>query len=268
MEVTAAKPSGIAANAFATSSAWDLLFALTMRDLRVRYQGTVLSYVWWIARPLALGAVLYFALGQVLRLGIPNYSVFLLSALFPWFWFASTLQQATGSFVNNSGLLRKVVFPRLILPLSAVLYNTVQFLLTLPVLALFVLISGIEPHITWALGIPILMLLQIALLVGLATLLSSLNVFFRDLEPLVEVSMTIGFYASPIIYSMDLVPDRFRPILMLNPIAPLLEAWRQLFIEGELPGADLWPAVALTVIALVLGMGIFRSLERHFADAL
>lgn len=274
MQATAVGESRFAAAVRSAISTWDLLVAITTRDLKVRYQGALLSYLWWIARPLALGGVMYFALGRIAKLGIDNYPVFLLSALFPWFWFATSIQQGATSFSGNGGLLKKVNFPRMVLPLSAVLINTVQFVLTLPVLMLFMVIAaqGSEQidgfHATWLLGIPILLVIQLALHIGLCTFLASANVFSRDLSPLLEVVMRLLFYMSPIIYSMEIVPDQYRPILMLNPIAPLLEAWRQLFMAGTLPDSDIWPAIVFAGVALVLGLGLYRMTQRYFADAL
>lgn len=250
------------------STTWDLLLAITRRDMRVRYQGTVLSFIWWIVRPLTLGTVLFFALGKVLQLGIPNYSVFLLSALFPWFWFSGSISQATGIFVSNGGLMKKVRFPKLILPLSAVLFNTSQFLLTLPILIGFVLIAGISPSVTWIVGIPALLALQLLLLIGLGTLLATLNVFFRDLGPMVEVALLLLFYLSAIIFPLERVPDEFRPYLALNPVAPLIDAWRNLFLYGEFLDGDIWPALVITAASLALGLFAFNKLEGHFADAL
>ncbi|MEX0786703.1 MAG: ABC transporter permease [Dehalococcoidia bacterium] len=268
MAAAATRPFSISEAARSTSSAWDLLLAVTIRDIRVRYQGTFFSFIWWIARPVALGLVLYFALGRVLRLDIPNYSVFLISALFPWFWFSGGIQQTAGTFVSNSGLIKKVQFPRAILPLSAVFFNTVQFVLTIPILITFVLVSGIEPSVNWALGVPILFALQLLLLIGLGMFLASLSVFFKDLGPMLDVIMLLMFYMSAVIYPLERVPDSYRPILALNPIAPLIDAWRNLFLYGQLPDGDLWPAVALTGVALALGIAVFRRLEGHFADAL
>jgi lipopolysaccharide transport system permease protein len=247
---------------------WDLLVAITLRDLRVRYQGTILSYVWWIARPLALGLVLYFALSRVLRLDVPNYGIFLMAALFPWFWFSGSVQQSVNSFIANGGLLKKVRFPRLILPLSAVFYNTVQFLFSLPVLILLILVSGLDVRVIWLAGVPILLVLQLLILIGLAMFVSSVNVFFRDLGPFMDVVMRVMFYGTPIIYPLDRVPDRFKPLVLLNPLAPVIEGWRDLFLEGTLPGVELWPAIVFAVAFLVIGVGVFRKLEKYFADAL
>jgi lipopolysaccharide transport system permease protein len=272
MEATATRHYSLAAAARASSAAWDLLLAITARDLRVTYQATFLSYLWWIARPLATGFVMYFALGRVLgvgaRLGIPNFAVFLLSALFPWFWFSGSVQQSAGAFVANGGLLKKVQFPRLILPLSAVFHNAMQFLFSLPVLAFFVVIAGVDPDVAWVVGIPILFALQLLLLVGLGALLASITVFLRDLQPFLGVVLLLMFYGSPIIYPFERVPERFKPFVLLNPAAPLLEGWRKLFLEGSVPGTDLWPTIVATAVLLVLGLGVFRVLEKYFADAL
>ena len=256
-------------------TAWDLLVAVTLRDLKVKYQGTVLSYIWWIARPLALGMVLYFALGRVLRLDVEgsdvyvaNYGVFLLAGLFPWFWFSGAVQQSASAIVANGGLLKKVRFPRLILPLSAVFFNTVQFLLTLPILIIFVLFAGINPDITWAVGIPLLLGLQLVMLMGLGMLVAALNVFFRGLGPLIEVVRLLMFYTSGVIFPLERVPERFQPIVKLSPMTTLLEAWRDLFLRGSLPGLELWPAVVGTAVVVVIGVTTFRTLERFFADAL
>lgn len=275
VDVTATRPFNWAAAAKSTATAWDLLIAVTARNMKVRYQGTVLSYVWWIARPLALGLVLYFALGRVLRLDIEgsdsyveNYGVFLLAGLFPWFWFSSAIQQATSSFVANGGLLKKVRFSRLILPLSAVFFNTIQFLLTLPILVIFVYFAGIDPKIAWIVGIPMLLILQTLLLVGLGTLFASLNVFFRDLGPLLDVVLLLMFYTSAVIFPLERVPEAFQPIVKLSPITTLVEGWRKVFLEGSLPGMELWPAMVGTAVTLVIGLAAFRALERYFADAL
>jgi ABC-type polysaccharide/polyol phosphate export permease len=268
VKAQAIQPAGIASISNSASSAWDLLLAVTARDIKVRYQGTLLSYVWWIARPIALGAVLYFALGQVLRLGIPNYGVFLMSALFPWQWFAGSITQGAGTFTGNAGLLKKVRFPRIILPLSAVLFNTTQFLMTLPVLVIFVFVAGLDPHLNWLVGIPVLLVIQLLLIVGLSTLLASANVFFRDLGPILEVGMMLMFYITPIIYPISRVPDRFEWLMKINPMAPLIEAWRELFLFGSFPDVDIWPALLLTALSLLLGIVLFRRLEGHFADAL
>ena len=246
-------------------NAMELVGALTNRELRLRYQGSVFGWAWSLARPLALGLILSFALNKVLGTGIT--AEFLLAALFPWFWFQSSVQAASGSFIGNGGLLKKVRFPRAVLPLSAVLGNTAQFVLALPVLAVFLFVSGHEPNAAW-LALPLVFAVQFALITGLAFFVASATVYFRDLEHIIEVLMNLLFYATPIIYAASLVPDGYTWVTKVNPLAPIMEGWRGILLDGDWPPTDLWYAAALTAVALIAGWFTFRRLEDGFADVL
>jgi ABC-type polysaccharide/polyol phosphate export permease len=246
-------------------SSFELVAALTSRDLRLRYQGSVFGWAWSMARPLALGIILSFALGKVLGTGIT--AEFLLAGLFPWFWFQGSIQAATTTFVGNGGLLKKVRFPRAVLPVSVVLGNTMQFVLSLPVLAGFLIFSGHEPNLAW-LALPLVFGLQLALIMGAALFVASVTVFFRDVEHITDVVMSLLFYATPIIYAADRVPDSYEWVTRVNPLAPLAEGWRAILLDGELPGADLAISAGLTVVLLVAGWFTFRKLEDSFADAI
>ena len=250
------------------SRTWDLLFAFTTRELILRYRGTVFGYVWWLARPLALGLLLWFAMSKVLDVNIPDYHLFIMTGLFPWFWFSSAVSESTNVLVNNGPLLKKVPFPRVILPLSCAFGNAAQFVLTLPVLLAFVMIGGKSAEPVWLIGIPFLILLQFTLTVGIGMALSPLNVFLRDMAPLVEVTTTMLFYASAVIFPLDRVPESMRPIVHLNPIASLMEGWRSVILEGAFPGIDIWPALVSAALAAVVGLTIFRALENHVADGI
>lgn len=245
-------------------SGFELLAALTSRDLRLRYQGSLLGWAWSLIRPFALGLVLTFALGKVLGTGIT--AVFLLTGLFPWFWFQGSVQGAATTFVGNGGLLKKVRFPRSVLPLSVVMGNTLQFVLALPVIAGFLIVSGHNPAWSWLPGIPLLFALQLALTAGLALVVASITVFFRDLEHILEVLLNLLFYATPIIYSADKIPSGYTWILWINPLAPLLEGWRAVLLDGGWPGRDLLASAGLSLVAVVVGWFIFRRLEDSFAD--
>jgi ABC-type polysaccharide/polyol phosphate export permease len=242
-----------------------LLSALTSRELRLRYQGSFFGWAWSLVRPLALGLILSFALGKVLKTGIT--AEFLLAGLFPWFWFQSSVQAAAATFVGNGGLLKKIRFPRAVLPLSVVLGNTLQFLFSLPVLAAFLLFNGHEPNAAW-LALPLIFVLQLALISGLAFFVASVTVFFRDLEHIVEVLLNLVFYATPIIYSADKVPSSYHWVIRLNPLAPLADGWRRILLEGKWPSSDLWFSVGLTAVAVAAGWGVFRWLEDSFADGI
>jgi lipopolysaccharide transport system permease protein len=247
---------------------WELLYLLTLRDLKLRYQDTALGLLWSLMKPLALGAVLYVALSTFVRIDVDDYHLVLLTALFPWVWFQTSVLLATPAFAANGALLKKVPFPRVVLPFSTVLNGGVHFLLTIPILIILLAVSGRHPNATWIIGIPLLALLQLALLMGVIMVLASVDVFFRDLEHLTEVLLNLLFYVTPILYPLSLVPDRWEPVLLINPLTSLIEAWRDLFMNNALPGADLWPALVFTAAALVFGRETFRRLEPGFADAL
>lgn len=244
----------------------ELLAALTSRDLRLRYQGSVFGWLWTLARPLALGAILSFALGTVLAADISNYPVFLLCGLFPWFWFQGGVQAASTSFVGNGGLLKKVRFPRAILPLSVIFAHTLQFLLSLPILFLFLLVYGYQPEPVWVLGVPLLFAVQLALIAGLGLFVASVTVILRDIEHITEVLLGLLFYATPILYNVDRIPDGYRWIVWLNPLAPIAEGWRRVLLQGELPGEQFIVATALAILAAAIGWLTFRALEERFAD--
>jgi lipopolysaccharide transport system permease protein len=249
---------------------WELLVLLTARDVKLRYQGTILGLLWTLAKPLLLALVLYFALNKVLGVKVGNapYHLFLLSALFPWGWFQASLQFSAASFSNNAPLLKKVYFPRFVLPLSTVANQLFHFCLSIPILMLLLIVSGRYPGPEWLLGIPFLIAIQLLLLSGSVLVVASFNVFLRDLEHLVEVSLNLWFYLTPILYSLERVPKKVQPVMLINPMTSLIEAWRNLFLNNKLPGADIWPALIFTAVALVVGIIVFRTLEERFEDAL
>jgi len=261
-------PTGI--NLSRVIHTWELLVLLTARDLKLRYQGTILGFLWTMAKPLLLGLVLYFALNRVLgiKVGDAPYHLFLLSALFAWGWFQASLQFSTSSFSNNAPLLKKVYFPRFVLPLSTVTNQLFHFCLSIPILMLLLIASGRYPGPEWLLGIPVLIAIQLLLLAGAVLVVASFNVFLRDLEHLVEVFLNLWFYLTPILYSLDRVPEKVQPVMLINPMTSLIEAWRDLFLENELPSLDIWPALVFTAVTLVAGIIVFRTLEERFEDAL
>jgi lipopolysaccharide transport system permease protein len=237
--------------------------------LKLRYQDTVLGFVWSVIKPLLLGLVLYVILSNVAKIesDIP-YQLVLLPALFPWSWFQTSVIMAAPAIANNGNLIKKVHFPRYVLPFSTVANNMVHFLLTIPIILIFILASGRQPNLTWLIGIPLLALVQLALLMGTVLFVSAIDVYFRDLEHLLDVFLTLMFYMTPILYPLSAL-GKYKDIALLNPMAVLVEAWRNLFVRNELPTpVDLWPCLAVTAVAVLVGSFVFGRLEKGFADAL
>ncbi|MGQ9571584.1 MAG: ABC transporter permease [Dehalococcoidia bacterium] len=250
---------------------WELLLLLTVRDVKLRYEGSVLGFLWTLAKPMLQALVFSFALSTVLRVdwggGVP-YVLFLLSALFPWAWFQSSIQFSAASFSNNAALLKKVRFPRFVLPLSAVTSQLLHFVLSIPILMVLLVVADYYPGLEWLIGVPLLMAIQLLMLAGAVLLVASFNVFLRDLEHLVEVLMTLWLYLTPILYPLSLVKERLGSVIYLNPMASLIQAWRDLFLYDQLPGAEIWPALVFTALALVAGTIAFKTLEGQFEVAL
>jgi lipopolysaccharide transport system permease protein len=247
-----------------------LLFLLTARELKLKYQDTVLGFVWSVIKPLLLGLVLYVILSNVARIqtGDIPLQLVILPALFPWSWFQTSTLMATPSIANNGNLIKKVHFPRYVLPFSTVANNMVHFLLTIPIILIFILASGRQPNYTWLIGIPLLTLVELVLLMGVVLFVSAVDVYFRDLEHLVEVFLNLAFYMTPIIYPLSTL-GKYQNVALLNPMAVLVEAWRNLFVRNELPSlVDLWPCLAVTAAAVLIGSFVFGRLEKGFADVL
>ena len=213
--------------------------------------------------------MLYVVLRTFIRISVPDYGLVLLAALFPWTWFQTSLVIAVASFASNGALIKKVYFPRFVLPLATVMNNGVQYALSIPVLVILLLISGYVPNWTWLVGIPYLLLVQAVLIMGIVLFIASLNVYFRDLEHLTDVFVgLIWFYLTPVIYPLSLVPEKYHNLVLLNPMASLIEGWRALFLHNQIPGGELWPALVFAAVAAAIGSFSFRSMEGGFADAL
>jgi ABC-type polysaccharide/polyol phosphate export permease len=193
----------------------------------------------------------------------------LLVGLFPWTWFQTSLVIAVSSFANNGALIKKVYFPRFVLPLATVLNNGVQYAFSIPVLIVLLVVQGYRPDWTWIIGIPYLLAVQAVLIMGIVLFIASLDVYFRDLEHLTDVFVgLIWFYLTPVIYPLSIVPDRYHDWMLLNPMTSLIEGWRDLFLRNTIPGAELWPALVFAIGIAALGSFSFKKMEGGFADAL
>lgn len=263
-----AKDGGVGINRQVRRS-WDLLYLLTFRELKLRYQDTIFGFLWSLIRPLLQGAVLFVVLRKFIRIDVEDYHLVLLAGLFPWTWFQTSLLLAVGSFAGNGALIKKVYFPRFVLPLATVLNNGVQYAFSIPVLVLLLLVGGYTPNWAWLIGVPYLLLVEAVLIMGVVLFIASVDVYFRDLEHLTDVFVgLIWFYLTPVIYPLSIVPEKYHTWVLLNPMASLIEGWRNLFLHNQLPGADLAPALLFAAGIAALGSFSFRKMQGGFADAL
>ena len=246
----------------------DLVIVLTQKEIKVRYKNNVLGYLWSIANPLAFAFVFFIAFKVVMKINMENYTLFLIAGLFPWQWFANSVSVAPGVFIGNSSIIKKVNFPRNVIPLTIVLQDMIHFLLSIPIIVLFLFLYQKSPSVSWLYGIPLLLGIQLGMTYGIALMLSSVNLFFRDVEKLTTILLTFVFYLTPIIYPELMVPEKYRSLINLNPMAPLMVSWRNLFLDGALDPQALTVSFAYSIIMLLLGYAVYRRLSWKFAEVL
>lgn len=248
----------------------DLLYFLVWRDLKVRYKQTVLGAMWAILQPvltMVLFSVVFGALAHLPSDGIP-YPIFTFTALLPWQLFAYSLSQSSNSLVDNQNLVKRIYFPRVIIPLSSVFAGLADFAIAFSVLVCMMLIYGIQPSIR-LLSIPLFVLFAMGTAVGVGLWLSALNVKYRDVRYTIPFLTQFWMYASPIAYSSSLVPERWHLLYGLNPMAGVVEGfrWALLGRSGAVPSL-IWASVSVVALMLVGGLVYFRFTEDEFADIL
>ncbi|MHB8144817.1 MAG: ABC transporter permease [Vulcanimicrobiaceae bacterium] len=243
-----------------------LLYELVVRDLVLRYRGSVLGFVWTILNPLLFMAIYTLVFSVYLRIGIAHYAVFLIAGLVPWQWFASSVQAGTSSIVDGRMFVGKTVFAPIILVLMPVLSNLVNFLFSLPILVAVVLIFHVP--LGWSiLALPLLLGIQFLLTSGIVMFLATLNVFFRDLQQLIAVVLLLLFYLTPIFYSLSSVPERFRPYVLGNPVAALIVSYQDIFYENSFPSwRHLLYALLASAALFYAGRAVFERYKDSFAD--
>lgn len=246
----------------------ELVHVLLHKEMQVRYRGSLLGYVWSVAHPLMFGLIYWLVFGHIMRVPVQEYPLFLLSGLFPWQWIAASLGNAPAAFMSNSAIIRKTAFPRGVLPFSQVLMEGVHFLCTLPVLTGFLLWYGHRPALCWLWTVPALFMFQILFLTGMSWLLASLTPFLRDMERFVQLGIMMMMYATPVIWSPEMLPTRWQWLLSLNPAAQLVVSWRSLLLHNQV-SLPLFPLMSLTaLLSLLAGWQVLRRLAPRLAEVL
>ncbi len=246
----------------------DLIVVLTQKELKVRYKRSFLGYLWSVANPLALALVFYVAFKVVMRIQIENYTLFLIAGLFPWQWFSNSVNTATMVFVGNASLIKKVNFRREALVIATVMNDMFHFVLSVPVIVIFLFFYGLRPSVWWIPGIPLLLIVQFMMTFGIAVAVSAINLLFRDVERIVQIVTMLIFYVTPIIYAEDMVPAEYKNLLLLNPLSALMLSWRKLFMKGIFDTGAISVAAAYSVVILAAGYLVFRRLRWRFAEVL
>lgn len=243
-----------------------LIWNLVVRELKARYRGSMLGFLWSFLNPLLLMSVYTLVFSVYLRFNMESYTVFLISGLLPWLWFSSSLLEASGSILAGGSLIKKILFPAEILPLVVVLSNAVNFLLSLPILLLFIILFDISIGMS-ILTLPVVLCIQLVFTIGLALLFSALCVHYRDIQHVLNNFLTLWFFVTPIIYPLTSIPEKIRFTASLNPVAPLIFAYQDIFFYNRFPNFPQLLIVALmAVLIYTMGASVFERYRGTFAE--
>jgi len=246
----------------------ELLYFFVWRDVKVRYKQTAIGVLWVVLQPVLTMLVFTLFFGRLAKLpsqGLP-YPVFYFAALVPWTYFSYALQSTTNVVVDNQRLITKVYFPRLILPISTALSGLVDFAIGFVVLAIFTFAYGIRPTLA-ALWLPVLLLLGVFTALGVGLWMSALNALYRDVRYVVPFAVQFWMFASPVAYPSSLIPERWRWLYGLNPMAGVIDGFRWAITgRGQAPGLLLLASSAMVILVLVGGLFFFNRMESTVAD--
>jgi ABC-type polysaccharide/polyol phosphate export permease len=244
-----------------------LLRNLVLKDLKLKYRGSIVGFLWSLANPLLMAVVYTVAFTRILNAGSQGFVFYLMLGLLAWTFFASSAAMSTGAIVDNSGLVKSVAFPRAILPTATVLFNLAQYTLTvlvfLPAMLLYYRVPLAAPMLLF----PVFVALQALFTIGLALILATGTAFFRDVRHLVEVALAVLFWATPIVYQVNGLSATMRRAILLTPMSPYIAAYHDIFYFRQWPDAAIWlTAIGYAAAALLLGLWLIVRSEDAFAE--
>jgi ABC-2 type transport system permease protein len=242
----------------------ELIWALALKDLKIRYKRSVLGFMWALLNPALLMLVLTMVFSTIMRFPIPHYAIFLLSVLLPWTFFSQSLSYAVESIVTNGDLIKKVKVAKLVFPVAALLSNMINLLLSLIPLALLILIMRHPFYWTW-LYLPVPLLALTIFTLGATFFFAAANVYYRDVAHILQVVLSAWFYFTPIIFPLDMLPAQYQWLFKLNPIIYVINGFRLSVYYGMLPRAQsIIASFVCAFISLFLGYRVFRKYQNSF----
>ena len=247
----------------------ELLKTSIKKDIRGRYKNSILGVFWSFLNPLLQLAVYAIVFPLILKSSEPNYVIFLIVGIIPWNFFTTVINQGTTTIVNNGNIIKKVYFPREILPISVVTSGLINFFISCIIILIFIIFGGMSLSLVMLL-LPLITLIQYILSLGIIFILSAINVYIRDIEYIVNFIVMMLFYATPILYSSELFANTaFEWIMNINPMAHIINAYRDIFYYQVLPDFSILAIVGIiSFVILIVGYQIFKKLEKRFAEEL
>lgn len=246
-----------------------MITSLVRKDLRGRYKGSVLGFLWTFINPLLQLMVYTIVFSMILKSDIEKYYLFLFVALIPWLFFSTSLTGGAGCILGQQSMITKIYFPREVIPIAHVTSGFVNMILCFIVVFAVVLFSGVTINPLALLCLPVIFIIEYILALGVTFFASSITVYFRDFEHILGIISMAWMYMTPIMYSVKMVPENLMPVFMLNPMTSIIVAYRDILYYGKVPDmTTLFQAFVLGIIALVIGIITFTKLKKHFAEEL
>lgn len=247
----------------------EMIFSLVRRDLKGRYKGSALGFLWTFINPLLQLCVYTLVFSVIMRNGIEDYYLFLFVALIPWIFFSTCLSGGASCIWSQQDMVKKIYFPREVLPIAFATSQFVNMLLSFVVIFIVLIVSGKGINIrTIPYLIPI-MIIEYILALGATLVAGSVTVYLRDVEYILGILSMVWQYLTPILYSVDIVPEKLRAIFYLNPMTPIIVAYRDILYYKQVPNmATLLHALVLAIMLFFVGFFVFGKLKRHFAEVL
>ena len=236
------------------------------KDVRGKYKGSFLGILWSFINPLLSVLVYAIVFHYIMRFKIEHYLIYLIAGIIPWNFFTTALNTGMNSILFNADIIKKVYFPRIILPISSVSSCLINFLISCIIVVVFAFFSGVGISI-YLLLFPIIALIQYVFTLGVVFILSAIEIYVRDIEHIINFFVSMLFYVTPILYTTDYVPEQFKIILRINPMSYIIEAYHSIFYYKTLPNmCDLSIIFILSIVVFFLGYKIFDKLQRGFAE--
>lgn len=245
----------------------EMVFSLVKKDLRGRYKGSVLGFLWTFINPLLQLMVFTLVFSVIMKAGYDQYYLFLFVALVPWMFFSSSVQDGSTAIIREKDMVKKIYFPREVMPIATVTSGFVNMLLTFIVIFIVLIISGKGINPIALLCLPFVMIVEYILCLGIAMIVAALTVYFRDLQYILGIFTMALQYMTPVMYGSEMVPAWAMPIFQANPMTPIIEMYRQILYYKEVPEMiSLLYVLTLGIIFIVLGFVCFNKLQKGFAE--
>ena len=247
---------------------YELFWVLVQKEFKIRYKASILGYFWSVFSPLAQGCIFFVAFGIFMRFPQENYLLFLLSALYPWQWISNALSHAPKIFLISPALVKKIAFPRFLMPAACAFQYMIHFLCSLPVFFLFSFLYGIFPTPICLLYIVIMLVVSYVMVASLGVIFSCINIYVRDMENIIPMLLQMLFFLTPVIYPLEVIPENFRLLLHANPFFALVSSWRSILLHHAMPWGMALEAAGIAGVAAWGARRLYARLSWKLAELL